>query len=553
MRIVLMWLCAYNWRKSASILKPVWKVTMSKFGRYVKFLAAPLIVAAAIVIATSGKEPANAQDRLEDIWYVEYYNNTFLEPPIVLNELLEGPFLMTEWNWGDTPQPEVDDDLFSARFTIETVLDQNSNYAFNLAPDDGARMTINGFELFNINGFEEARALGFYDKRVLPITAGTYEIVIEYYDILGDNGVQAFWEPTTDAPSNLDENVVVPNLRPLTGSPAPSQPVAPSAPVPPPVASNTITDIVVADGRFDTLEAAVIAAGLADTLAGPGTFTVFAPTDAAFAALPDGTLEGLLADPNGALREILFYHVASGSVPSTQVVTLTEVPTLAGPTVTVTTSAAGVFLNGNVGLVQTDVQASNGIIHVIDAVLIPSVDAPAAPAAGDTGPFEFPPATPEPESDVAAVGTAAALPASATIIDESDPLRFIQSGTDEFSFALGGATNNAYAYSDNGQFTLGIYGRWNLDIAATGTYEVYVYVPARPTATRTARYRVYASGALSDVILVDQAANAGQWVSLGQYNFLTSDLAYIYLNDLTFEERGSTDVLFDSAAFAPVE
>ncbi len=522
---------------------------MSQLGRFAKILAAPLIVALVIVLSTSGRDAASAQEgRLEDIWYVEYYNNTFFEAPVVLNELLQGPFLETEWNFGDTPQPEVDDDLFSARFTIETVLDQNSNYAFNLAPDDGARMTINGFELFDINGFEEARALGFYDKRVLPITPGKYEIVIEYYDILGSNGVQAFWEPTTDAPSNLDENVVVPNLRPLTGSnPAP---VAPAAPTP--VVSNTITDLVVADARFDTLEAAVVAAGLAETLAGPGPFTVFAPTDDAFAALPDGTLEGLLADPNGALREILFYHVASGAVPSTQVITLSEVPTLLGPTVTVTNTITGVLLNGTVNLVQTDIEAANGIIHVIDAVLLPTVEVPASPPSVDVGPFDFPPATPEPESDVGAVGVPAALPAIATIIDESDPLRFIQSGTDAFDFAVGGATNNAYAFSDNGQFTLGIYGRWNLDIPVTGTYEVFVYIPTRVTATRSARYRVSASGQISDVILVDQAANAEQWVSLGQYTFVTSELAYIYLNDLTFEQARTRDVLFDSAAFASV-
>lgn len=527
---------------------------MSQLGRYAKFLAAPILLAAVILLSTLTQEPANAQqeERLEDIWYVEYYNNTFFDGPVVLLELLEGPFLMTEWNFGDTPQPEVDDDLFSARFTIETVLDQNSNYAFNLAPDDGARMTINGFELFDINGFEEARALGFYDKRVLPVTAGKYTIVIEYYDILGSNGVQAFWEPTTDDPSNLDENVVIPNNRPLTGA-VPSVPVSPSVPVaPPPVAGNTITDIVSSDSRFDTLRAAVIAAGLAETLDGPGPFTVFAPTDDAFAALPQGTLEGLLGDPNGALRDILFYHVASGAVPSSQVVTLSEVPTLLGPTVQVTVAGESVFLNTTTQVIITDIQASNGIIHVIDSVLIPDVPAAPAPTTDvGVGPFDFPPATPEPVSDIGGVGVAAALPSTATIIDESDPLSFIWSGTDEFAFAVGGATNNAYAYTDNGQFTLGLYGRWNLDIPTTGAYEVYVYIPNRPTATRSARYRVYASGQLSDVILVDQLANVGQWVSLGQYNFLTSDLAYIYLNDLTFEERGSRDVLYDSAAFAP--
>ena len=84
----------------------------------------------------------------------------------------------------------------------------------------------------------------------------------------------------------------------------------------------SIVDIAVEDGRFTTLVAAVQAAGLAETLSGEGQFTVFAPTDEAFAALPEGTVESLLEDPEGALKDILLYHVAEGAVPAETVVTL---------------------------------------------------------------------------------------------------------------------------------------------------------------------------------------------------------------------------------------
>ncbi len=135
---------------------------------------------------------------------------------------------------------------------------------------------------------------------------------------------------------------------------------------------NTIVDIAAADGRFNTLVAAVEAAGLAETLSGEGPFTVFAPTDDAFAALPAGTVESLLLPENKqALTDILLYHVASGKVMAADVVTLTSVPTLLGKDVTVTVKDGKVFLNDTAEVIITDIEASNGVIHVIDAVLIP--------------------------------------------------------------------------------------------------------------------------------------------------------------------------------------
>ena len=133
----------------------------------------------------------------------------------------------------------------------------------------------------------------------------------------------------------------------------------------------SIVDIAVADGRFTTLVAAVQAAGLAETLSGEGAFTVFAPTDDAFAALPEGTVESLLEDPEGALTDVLLYHVADGKVLAETVVTLESATTLGGEDVTITVTDGSVFLNDTVQVIITDIEASNGVIHVIDAVLLP--------------------------------------------------------------------------------------------------------------------------------------------------------------------------------------
>jgi uncharacterized surface protein with fasciclin (FAS1) repeats len=139
-----------------------------------------------------------------------------------------------------------------------------------------------------------------------------------------------------------------------------------------------IVDTAIAAGDFETLVTAVQAAGLEETLRGDGPFTVFAPTDDAFAALPEGTLDELLADPEGSLAPILTYHVVEGEVPAADVATLDgeEVTTVNGATFTVNVGDDGVTLTDAAGnevtVVQTDIQTSNGIIHVIDAVLLPA-------------------------------------------------------------------------------------------------------------------------------------------------------------------------------------
>jgi transforming growth factor-beta-induced protein len=137
-------------------------------------------------------------------------------------------------------------------------------------------------------------------------------------------------------------------------------------------APGTIVDIAVADGRFTTLVAAVQAAGLVETLSGEGPFTVFAPTDDAFAKLPAGTLDELLKpESKQALTDILLYHVVSGKVMAADVVGLTSAPTVLGKDISIKVQDGNVFLNDTVQVIITDIEASNGVIHVIDAVLLP--------------------------------------------------------------------------------------------------------------------------------------------------------------------------------------
>jgi len=162
-----------------------------------------------------------------------------------------------------------------------------------------------------------------------------------------------------------------------TPAPEPTPMPEPTAvPTEEPEMPKTIVDLAVEDGRFTTLVAAVQAAELVDTLSSEGPFTVFAPTDDAFAALPAGTVEGLLADIP-ALTNILLYHVVAGKVMAADVVGLdgqSAETALAGKSVDIKVDMGNVYLNENVKVIITDIEASNGVIHVIDTVLLPPSD-----------------------------------------------------------------------------------------------------------------------------------------------------------------------------------
>jgi uncharacterized surface protein with fasciclin (FAS1) repeats len=136
-------------------------------------------------------------------------------------------------------------------------------------------------------------------------------------------------------------------------------------------ATKDVVDTAVAAGSFKTLTKALEAADLVNTLRGDGPFTVFAPTDQAFAKLPAGTLETLLKPENKAkLQRILTYHVVAGKVMASDVVKLASAKAVSGDTITIAAHSGGVTVD-NAHVVKTDIDASNGVIHVIDAVILP--------------------------------------------------------------------------------------------------------------------------------------------------------------------------------------
>jgi uncharacterized surface protein with fasciclin (FAS1) repeats len=136
-------------------------------------------------------------------------------------------------------------------------------------------------------------------------------------------------------------------------------------------ADKDIVDTAVEAGQFETLAAALTAAGLVETLKGPGPFTVFAPTDAAFSALPPGTVENLLLPENKEmLIDVLTYHVVSGNVSAADVQSMDEAQAVNGDMISIDATSDGVMVN-DAHVTAADIAASNGVIHVIDKVILP--------------------------------------------------------------------------------------------------------------------------------------------------------------------------------------
>jgi len=138
------------------------------------------------------------------------------------------------------------------------------------------------------------------------------------------------------------------------------------------MAQNDIVDTAVEAGSFATLVSAVQAAGLEETLRGEGPYTVFAPTDEAFAAVPKETLDALLADPKGALTDVLTYHVVPGKVMSTDLSDGMQAETVNGQPLDITIEDDGTVKVNGATVVTADIETANGVIHVIDTVLVPS-------------------------------------------------------------------------------------------------------------------------------------------------------------------------------------
>ena len=148
-------------------------------------------------------------------------------------------------------------------------------------------------------------------------------------------------------------------------------------------AQTTVVDVVVNSEVHTTLEAAVIAAELADDLSGEGPFTVFAPTDAAFEALPEGTVDALLADPTGDLANILLYHVLGTQVLSSDLQAEQTVTMLDGNDATITVADSTVTINGTATVTVADITTDNGVVHVIDAVILPGTGGGDDPTVAD--------------------------------------------------------------------------------------------------------------------------------------------------------------------------
>jgi transforming growth factor-beta-induced protein len=148
-----------------------------------------------------------------------------------------------------------------------------------------------------------------------------------------------------------------------------------AAPAPSPsptMEQKDIVDTAVGAGSFTTLVSAVQAAGLEETLRGAGPYTVFAPTDEAFAAVPKETLDALLADPKGALTDVLTYHVVAGKAMSNGLSDGMQVETVNGQPLTITIADDGTVMVNDAKVVTADIETANGVIHVIDKVLVPS-------------------------------------------------------------------------------------------------------------------------------------------------------------------------------------
>lgn len=326
-----------------------------KFAAGAKVLAATVVTAS--LVGTVGlTAPASAQSRVatptRDIVDTAVANGSFktLAAALGAADLVDtlkgkGPFTVfapTDAAFAKLPSGVVDTLLQPAnKDALRSVLTYHV-----VAGNVTSKQVVKLKEATTVNGAKVAISVAGGKVRV-----GSANVVA--VDVRAKNGVIHV----------IDTVLLPPGFSVPAPAPAPTT-VAPAAP-------KTIVDVAVGNGNFKTLAAALTAAGLVDTLKGPGPFTVFAPTDAAFAKLPAGTVESLLKPENKAqLTGILTYHVVAGRVPASDVVKLSSAKTVNGAEVRVTVSGSSVRVN-EANVVTTDVAASNGIIHVIDSVLLP--------------------------------------------------------------------------------------------------------------------------------------------------------------------------------------
>jgi uncharacterized surface protein with fasciclin (FAS1) repeats len=259
--------------------------------------------------------------------------------------------------WGQDMSPSVtvqDQAVENGTVTIQTVVSDGPGWIVIHVDDNGQPGEVIGYT-----------ALSDGENTDVSVEIDTGMATETLYAMLHtDDGEEGTYEfPDADPPAEVDGQVVVQSFM-VTGGLEEEEAEEEAQ------ASADIVDTAIEAGNFETLVSAIQAAELEDTLRGAGPFTVFAPTDQAFNALPDGRLEELLDDPTGELSQILLYHVVSGRVMAADVTDGMEVETVQGSTLTFSVQDGDVMVN-DANVVSTDVEASNGVIHAIDAVLIP--------------------------------------------------------------------------------------------------------------------------------------------------------------------------------------
>ncbi len=286
----------------------------------------------------------------------------------------------------------------------------------------------------------------------------------------------------------------------------------------------TIVDVAVANGSFDTLVAAVTAADLVETLSSPGPFTVFAPTDDAFAALPAGLVDALLLPENKAtLAKILTYHVVSGEVMAADV-TDGDVATVEGQTVALST-ADGVTVNG-ANVIIADVPASNGVIHAIDAVLLPpDVDAAALLAPAEEEAAEAPVET---EAPVVTDAMAEEMESFGSIVDVA-----VLNGSFETLVAAVTAADLAETLSGEGPFT--VFAPTDDAFAALpeGLVAALLLPENKDTLVKILTYHVVSGEVFAaDITDGDVATVEGQTVALSTADGVTVNGATVLIADV---------------------
>ncbi len=491
------------------------------------------VVVLAALVMTGPPAPAAAAGE-EGVWLAEYYANRELSGPIIFSETLPGPFLIKEWPWGEGPKNGVPDDKWSARFTTHATF-PGGNVKFLLNSDDGSRLYLNGEVI--LDEWHE-RAATWYAARVLPVPAGTYTIMVEYYDTGGINKIEALWQATTDLPAAPDANFVPAG----TGQGGGGLP----------------TGIPVDMWRADyysnrDLEGAIT---FSEVLPGPylerDWLWGFGPQN----GVPDDEWSARFTTrhvfPGGNVKFFINSDDGSRMLLNGQVI-IDEWHDRAATwyTARVLPIPAGMYE------ITVEYYEAFGI-NKVSAGFEPTTDLPAAPDAGFVPaplPPDQQPAAPTGQPGTSPAGgqaeggpTLATPPPGGIVVDANTPA-FAWAGSNEWGYGFGGLLDNLYLFVGNSAFAPRLWARWNPSLPSAGYYDIYVWIPANPAATTNARYRVFHSGTLSPVIAVNQRENGGQWVWIGNFYFAPGASQYLYLNDLTFESADSTWVLFDAVKF----